>query len=122
MMKGFAHNPDSPPAGMAPVAVSAGGSMALNANVLVLNKFYQAIRIINVRRAFCLLCKEMAEVIHIDTQAHGESRWQNLDMESWQELSLLKAEFEPDAYDWIHTVRLQIAVPRIIRLLGYEKL
>ncbi len=122
MMKGFAHNPDSPPAGMAPVAVSAGGSLALNANVLVLNKFYQAIRVINVKRAFCLLCKEMAEVIHIDAHAHGDSRWQNLDLESWQELSQLKAEFEPDAYDWIHTVRLQIAVPRIIRLLGYEKL
>ncbi len=122
MMKGLSHNPDSPPAGMAPVAVSAGGSMALNANVLVLNKFYQAIRIINVRRAFCLLCKELAEVIHIENSATGQSRWQNLDLESWQELSQLKAEFEPDAYDWIHTVRLQIAVPRIIRLLGYEKL
>ncbi|HEY7087180.1 MAG TPA: HNH endonuclease, partial [Tepidisphaeraceae bacterium] len=27
-----------------------------------------------------------------------------------------------DGYDWIHTVRFQIAVPRIIRLLGYDKL
>ena len=37
-------------------------------------------------------------------------------------ISLLKAEFEPDDYDWIHTVRFQIAVPRIIRLLAYDKL
>ena len=28
----------------------------------------------------------------------------------------------PEGYDWIHTVRFQIAVPRIIRLLGYDKL
>src|SRR5579871_4129982 len=98
------------------------GVAALNANVLVLNKFYQAIRVINVRRAFSLLCRELAEVIHIETDAAGQSRWQNFDFASWQELSLLKAEFEPEQHDWIHTVRFQIAVPRIIRLLGYDKL
>lgn len=99
-----------------------GGTMALNANVLVLNKFYQAIRVINVRRAFSLLCRELAEVVHIETDEKGASRWLNLNFESWQELSQIKADFEPDEYDWIHTVRFQIAVPRIIRLLGYEKL
>ena len=101
---------------MAPV------SPPLNANVLVLNKFYQAIRVINVRRAFSLLCRDLAEVVHIETDADGQSRWQNFDFLSWQELSALKKEFEPDQHDWIHTVRFQIAVPRIIRLLGYDKL
>src|ERR1700748_3208431 len=95
---------------------------ALNANVLVLNRYYQAIRVINVRRAFSLLCKELAEVVHIETDAAGQSRWQNFDFQGWQEISQLKAEFEPQEYAWIHTVRFQIAVPRIIRLLGYEKL
>ena len=96
---------------------------ALNANVLVLNKYYQAIRVINVRRAFSMLCKELAEVVHIDTDtATGQSRWTNMDFVEWTELSQLKAEFEPDEFDWIHTVRLQIAVPRIIRLVGYDKL
>ncbi|MFT3785885.1 MAG: HNH endonuclease [Tepidisphaeraceae bacterium] len=95
---------------------------ALSANVLVLNRFYQAIRVVNVRRAFSLLCREMAEVIHIEPSADGSSVWQNLNFESWQELSELKSEFEPQAYDWIHTVRVPIAVPRIIRLLGYDKL
>ncbi len=98
-------------------------SVALNANVLVLNRFYQAIRVVNVRRAFSLLCKEMAEVVHIERdEASGSNTWQNLNFADWRELSALKAEFEPDEYDWIHTVRFQIAVPRIIRLLGYEKL
>jgi 5-methylcytosine-specific restriction endonuclease McrA len=101
---------------------SGGAVAALSHNVLVLNRFYQAIRVINVRRAFSLLCRDLAEVIHIETDSAGKSQWQNLDFTGWQELSLLKAEFEPDGYDWIHTVRFQIAVPRIIRLLGYDKL
>ena len=35
---------------------------ALDASVLVLNKMFMAIHVISVRRAFCLLCKELAEV------------------------------------------------------------
>src|ERR1700733_15686151 len=73
---------------------------ALNANVLVLNRYYQAIRVINVRRAFSLLCRELAEVVHIEKDARGESRWQNFDFDEWQELSTLKAEFGPDDNDW----------------------
>ncbi len=103
-------------------ASGVSGIAALNANVLVLNKFYQAIRVVNVRRAFALLCKELAEVVHIEADAAGATQWKNLDFHEWRELSQLKREFEPDGYDWIHTVRFQIAVPRIIRLLAYEKL
>jgi len=118
------HTSAEPSAGQfSPAPMAAGGAvLALNANVLVLNKFYQAIRVVNVKRAFSLLCREMAEVIHIETDARGQSKWHNLNFESWQELSALKKEFEPDEYDWIHTVRFAIAVPRIIRLLGYDKL
>jgi 5-methylcytosine-specific restriction endonuclease McrA len=95
---------------------------ALSASVLVLNRMYLAVHVISVRRALSLLCRELAEVIHIETAADGKSQWQNLNFSGWQELSALKAEFEPDGFDWIHTVRFQIAVPRIIRLLGYDKL
>ncbi len=118
------HTSAEPSAGPFPPAPMPAGAavFALNANVLVLNKFYQAIRVINVKRAFSLLCREMAEVIHIETDARGQAKWHNLNFESWQELSTLKKEFEPDGFDWIHTVRFAIAVPRIIRLLGYDKL
>ena len=100
---------------------------ALSHNVLVLNRTYQAIRVINVRRAFGLLAKEQAEVVHIETaeDADGDEQvtaWQNLSFTDWFELSELKAEFEPHEYDWVRTVRVPIAVPRIIRLLGYDKL
>jgi hypothetical protein len=37
-------------------------------------------------------------------------------------VSQLKAEFEPEDHDWIHTVRFQIAVPKIVRLLGFDRL
>jgi 5-methylcytosine-specific restriction endonuclease McrA len=121
MQHGFSNALD-PTVPFPPANAAGGAVLALNANVLVLNKFYQAIRVINVKRAFSMLCKEMAEVIHIETDAAGHSRWLNLNFESWQELSQLKKEFEPDEYDWIHTVRFQVAVPRIIRLLGYDKL
>jgi len=104
-------------------SASSASASALNANVLVLNRVYQAIRVVNVRRAFSLLCRDLAEVIHIEQAADGSvSRWQNLDFSEWQELSQLKASFQPQSYDWIHTVRFQIAIPRIIRLLGYDKL
>lgn len=119
----MSHTPStSTPGGTFGAAAGLALSPALSANVLVLNKYYQAIRVVNVRRAFTLLCKQLAEVVHIDTDEAGQSRWQNFNFESWQEVSALKAEFEPDGFDWIHTVRFQIAVPKIIRLLVYEKL
>ena len=99
-----------------------GSSPALNANVLVLNRYYQAIRVVNVRRAFAMLCKDMAEVLHIETDDQGQSTWQNFNFDGWREMSDMRSSFVPDDFDWIHTVRFQIAVPRIIRLLAYEKL
>ena len=39
--------------------------VGLDAKVLVLNRFYSAIRVIDARRAFVLLAKEIAEVIAI---------------------------------------------------------
>src|SRR5437763_15325947 len=120
MSHGHGHHHAHPSPG--PSATAIALSPALGANVLVLNRFYQAIRVVNVRRAFSLLCRELAEVVHIETDSTGQSKWQNFNFADWTELSQLKAEFEPDGYEWIHTVRFQIAVPRIIRLLGYDKL
>ncbi len=39
---------------------------ALDASVLVLNKLFMAVHIISVRRAFCLLCKDLAEVVSLE--------------------------------------------------------
>ena len=89
----------------------------LSSNVLVLNRNYLAIRVVNVRRAFSLLLRELAEVVHVES-----GRYSSYDFSEWCELSELAREFEPDAHDWIRTVRFHIAVPRIIRLAVYDRL
>lgn len=91
-------------------------SAALNANVLVLNRNYMAIRVINARRAFSILCSNHAEVINAE-----DGSFMAYDFDSWAELSSYRDQFSPST-DWIKTVRMHIAVPRIIRLLTYDRL
>jgi 5-methylcytosine-specific restriction endonuclease McrA len=89
----------------------------LDAKVLVLNKLYMAVRVVSARRAFSLLVRDIAEVVHID---HGQ--YLNYNFESWTEISELQREFEPDEHDWVRTVRFWIAAPKVIRLLGYDRM
>src|SRR5262249_27941397 len=91
---------------------------ALDASVLVLNRLFMAIHIISVRRAFCLLCKELAEVVH-----HEDGQFATYDFATWREVSEYRAKnFRQQDDDWVRTVNSEIQVPRVIRLLGYEKL
>jgi 5-methylcytosine-specific restriction endonuclease McrA len=94
------------------------GLSALDAKVLVLNRLYVAVRVISARRAFSLLCRDLAEVIHVD----DGNKWINYNFESWAELAELQRAFEPDRHDWVRTVRFQIAVPKVIRLFEYDRL
>ena len=93
-------------------------STGLNANVLVLNRLYMAIRVITARRAFSLLSRDLAEVV---SPAKETGTYTSYNFESWTELSGYRELFTPD-YDWVKTVRMDIAVPKIIRLLGYDRL
>lgn len=88
----------------------------LDTSVLVLNSNYTAVHIIGARRAFRLLCKEHAEVV---SQA-GE-QWECYNFQSWVELSRARHLFPQDDGDWIRTVNLTIRVPRIIRLLLFDR-
>lgn len=90
---------------------------ALDSSVLVLNKHYAAIRVVSARRAFCMLFKEIAEIISVE-----ESRFQSYDFESWRELSELRAAYEREDHEWVRCVRFELAVPRIVRLLVYDRL
>ncbi len=92
-------------------------SPALSASVLVLNRFYMAVRVVNVRRAMSMLYRNMAEVISVE-----DGQYLSYDFGDWVEVSDFKSRFEPEEHDWIHTVRFQIAVPRIVRLLRYDKI
>lgn len=91
---------------------------ALDSSVLVLNRFFMAVHVVSVRRAFGMLFKESAEVVHI-----VEDRYDSFDFESWLELSQYKEFFpETDHNEWVRTVSFDIRVPRIIRLMTYDKL
>jgi len=89
----------------------------LDCNVLVLNKHYMAIRIVGARRAFSLLFRQLAEVVSLE-----EGAYSNYNFENWCEVSEFRRRFEPAGHDWVSTVNFYIAVPRIIRLLFYDRL
>jgi 5-methylcytosine-specific restriction endonuclease McrA len=94
-------------------------SVALSSSVLVLNKYYMAVHVTNVKRAFCLLFKELAEVVSFEDDTYA-----TYNFTSWVEISQLKREFEASGNhdDYVRTVRYDIRVPRIIRLLFYDRL
>ena len=90
----------------------------LSHSVLVLNRHYMAVHVVNVRRAITLLFRDLAEVIHLES-----GQYVNYDFVSWREISELKQAFEEhesDA-DWLQAVNFAIQIPRIIRLLAYDK-
>ena len=88
----------------------------LSASVLVLNRFFLAVHVIGARRAFGLLYRGMAEVIDVD-----EGQYANYDFDSWLENCLFRAERRRPHDDWVRTVRSEILVPRIIRLLHFDR-
>ena len=95
---------------------------ALESSVLVLNSGYTAVRITSARRAFILLIREAAEVVTTDA-----GQFQTYDLTAWilwSELVRTNSGFDTESSgreppDWVHTPRLAIAVPRVIRLLRY---
>ena len=91
---------------------------ALDASVLVLNKLFMAVHIISVRRAFCLLCKDLAEVVNLE-----DGQFATYDFATWREVSEYRSRhFRQEDDDWVRTVNSEIQVPRVIRLLTYERL
>ena len=90
---------------------------SLGAHVLVLNRHWLAVRVTSARRAFSMLFRDLAEVIHVD-----DGSYSGYDFEGWAELSDARDLFDGHDYDWVRTVRMQIAVPKVIRLLGYDRL
>ncbi len=92
-------------------------SAVLDEKVLVLNRFYTAIRVVSARRAFVMLCKRAAEVIAVE-----DGQYLNYDFDSWVAIAQLQKEFEPDNHSWVSTPRFEIAIPKIIRLYTYDRL
>lgn len=97
---------------------------ALGLSVLVLNRSFVAVHVVNVRRAIGLLFRRLAEVVHVEA---GQYAAHNL--ESWRELSQLWAEFRDAAVgdalpahdDWVRAIGYELQAPRVIRLTEYDR-
>ena len=79
--------------------MSSDHAHALDASVLVLNRLFMAIHVISVRRAFCLLCKELAEVVSVE-----DGQYASYNFENWREVSEFRARYKGPDDDWIRTV------------------
>ena len=95
----------------------APAASALDSSVLVLNRLFMAVRVVRARHAFVMLWKEIAEVVSVEDESFA-----CYDFSSWTEVSAYRKQFQPAGNDWIHTVRFELAVPRVIRLLTYDRL
>ena len=91
---------------------------ALDSSVLVLNKMFMAVQIVSVRRAFVLLVKELAEVVSME-----DGQYATYDFSTWREVSEYRSKFfRQEDDDWVRTVSCEIQVPRVIRLVDYDRL
>jgi 5-methylcytosine-specific restriction endonuclease McrA len=90
---------------------------ALDSHVLVLNKHYAALRVVSAKRAFTMIFKQLAEIISVE-----DSQWVSYDFDSWRQVSEYRSKYQREGHDWVRCVRFEIAVPRIIRLLFYDRL
>jgi len=89
----------------------------LDASVLVLNKLFMAVHVFNVKRAFCLLFKDLAEVVTLE-----DGQYVTYDFATWREVSEFKATNVREAdEDWVRAATCEIQCPRVIRLLEYDR-
>jgi len=81
--------------------------------VLVLNRLWQAVHVCSVRRALTLLFEGDAQVVF----GSGDGDFRTLNFQQWRDLSAA----DPDADSSVGTVSFRIRVPRVIRLLGFDR-
>lgn len=94
-------------------------SSAIHANVLALNRHFCPVHVLSVRRAFCLVYKGLAEIISVE-----QDTYQSYDFDAWLEASVLRLSLGmlDDDHDWVQSVNFEIQVPRVVRLLRYERI
>ena len=89
----------------------------LDSHVLILNRFYMAIRVVNVRRTLTLLYRQCAEVI-----SHEAEQFLSYDFDSWCEMSQLNSMEKQPGDDFIQAVGFELQVPRIARLTRFDRM
>ncbi|MEM9158626.1 MAG: HNH endonuclease [Verrucomicrobiota bacterium] len=87
---------------------------ALTEPVLVLNRLWQAVNVVAVRRAFTLIASGHAQVVHAENDD-----FQVFSLMDWMDFSLHNPPV--DEMDVVHTVRSPVRVPKIILLSVFDK-
>lgn len=87
---------------------------ALNENVLVLNRLWQAVNVCSARRALCLLFQGYAQVVHT---TEGKD-YTTLDFDGWRDLSIDK----PMDSHLVQTISFRVRVPKVILLVFFDRL
>lgn len=88
---------------------------ALNENVLVLNRLWQAVNVCTARRALCLLFQGHAQVVHMNGQDCS-----TLDFDRWRDYSISYPEM--NRANAIHTISLSIRIPKVIVLVFFDRM
>jgi 5-methylcytosine-specific restriction endonuclease McrA len=101
---------------LTPLAPSPSSS-TLGLSVLVLNRSFVAVHVVNVRRAIGLLFRRLAEVVDVE-----EGQFAAYSLDSWRELSALRAECRGPEEDWIRAVGYELQAPRVIRLVTCDRM
>ncbi|MGJ3242040.1 MAG: HNH endonuclease [Opitutales bacterium] len=83
--------------------------------ILVLNRVWQAVNIVGIKRGFSLLLQDHARVIHT-----RDGSFQVLNAEDW--LTLSQADPPTGKTPAISTVRLRIRIPSVLLLRSYDRL
>ncbi len=91
-------------------------SLALNQQVLVLNRLWQAVNVCSVRRALSLLFEGQAQVVFGDNS--GDFR--TFSFTQWRDFSASNPH--DDHRETVRTVSLRLRVPRVILLMVFDRL
>ena len=89
---------------------------AIDQKVLMLNRGYTAIKVISARHAFTLLCRQSAEIISLQN-----GYYETFGIRDWVDVAELQKQFENESHSWIQLPSIEIAIPKVIRLLGYDQ-
>ena len=81
----------------------------LDAKVLVLNRGFTAVRVIDAHRSFKMLLKGIAEVVALE-----EGSYVGYAFHTWAELSEFRFTFEAQEHDWVRTPRLLRPVRQVL--------
>ncbi len=83
--------------------------------ILILNRNWQAVNIVGIKRAFSLLFQDHARVIYSDTGS-----FEVMSRDEWFDFSITNPPASEN--DFIHTVRFKIRIPRILLLCEFDRL